>query len=59
MCTFIGAKIVFEDLREPLIDKLYLRAKDEKETPSGELWPMLHSRRANRLLLQQLLDKVG
>ncbi|KAL1503093.1 hypothetical protein AB1Y20_011156 [Prymnesium parvum] len=58
MCTFIGAKIVFEDLREPLIDKLYLRTKDEVNTPVGELWPMLHSRRGNRMLLQHLLDKV-
>ena len=50
--------VVFEDLREPLIEQLYTRAKTDGEAPTGELWPMLHSRRNNRLLLQLLLDKV-
>ena len=50
--------VVFQDLRDPLLEQLYTRAKTDGEAPTGELWPMLHSRRSNRLLLQLLLDKV-
>ena len=55
LCEFIGAKVVHEDLRQPLHDGLYVeRLKDEGRR--GELWPRLSSH--SPPLLVTLLDPV-
>ena len=58
LCTYIGAKVVFVDLREPILDQLYLRSSAVDDAMGGELAPMLHTQRKSRLLVQLLLDDV-